>query len=71
MQKVSKGLIVLLQAIIITTIIALGHFGIWQYFNHEVNILDADSVVSGFAYSPYRKEQNPLKGDRPSDEQIR
>lgn len=71
MQRISKGLVVVLQAVIITTLIAVGHFGIWQYFNHEINILDADSVVSGFAYAPYHKQQNPLKGDRPTDEQIR
>ena len=61
----------LLQAVLITALICGAQYKVWQYFNHEISVINSDSVIDGFAYSPYQKMQDPKTGVRPTDAEIR
>lgn len=61
----------LMQAVIITGLIAGVHYKVWEYFNHEINIVNSDTEIGGFAYSPYQKEQDPHLKQYPNYGQIR
>lgn len=61
----------LTQAIILSVIIGGVHYKVWEYFNHEINLINSDDIINGFAYSPYQKTQDPHLQQYPTDEQIK
>jgi exo-beta-1,3-glucanase (GH17 family)/cellulose synthase/poly-beta-1,6-N-acetylglucosamine synthase-like glycosyltransferase len=43
----------------------------WAYFNRPIEAPDWPELVSGYAYSPFRKGQGPAQGIYPTEDEIR
>jgi exo-beta-1,3-glucanase (GH17 family)/cellulose synthase/poly-beta-1,6-N-acetylglucosamine synthase-like glycosyltransferase len=55
---------------IFATIIGLIHFGIWSIFNRSLPVMNAPTIVHGFAYSGFQENQSPLEKEYPSTAEL-
>jgi exo-beta-1,3-glucanase (GH17 family) len=51
-------------------LMALIHFGIWSVFNRSLPVMNAPSIVNGFAYSGFQENQSPLEKEYPSTAEL-
>jgi exo-beta-1,3-glucanase (GH17 family)/cellulose synthase/poly-beta-1,6-N-acetylglucosamine synthase-like glycosyltransferase len=51
-------------------LIAMIHFGIWSISNQSLPVINAPSIVNGFAYSGFQKDQSPLEKEYPSTAEL-
>jgi exo-beta-1,3-glucanase (GH17 family)/cellulose synthase/poly-beta-1,6-N-acetylglucosamine synthase-like glycosyltransferase len=51
--------------------IAAVSIAVWAFFNRPMDAPDWPAAISGFAYSPFRYGQDPVKEIYPSEEEIR
>lgn len=70
MKTVSKLMYRLIVAIMLALIVAAGQYAIWKQINHGSDFAGSDGSIHGYAYSAYQRDQSPLKGTFPSEEQI-
>ena len=56
--------------ILVSISVAILTFLAWSYFNQPNQEPDWPEVIQGFAFAPYRQDQDPKKGIFPSTEQI-
>ncbi|MBX9756313.1 MAG: glycosyltransferase, partial [Pseudomonadaceae bacterium] len=59
-----------LNLVIFVAIAAL-FTGIWALYNRPVSAPEWPEQISGFSFSPFKKNQNPQKNIYPNDEEIR
>lgn len=55
---------------IFAAIIGLIHFGIWSVFNRSLPVMNAPTIVHGFAYSGFQENQSPLDREYPSTAEL-
>lgn len=55
---------------IFAAIIGLIHFGIWSIFNRSLPVMNAPTIVHGFAYSGFQEHQSPLEKEYPSTAEL-
>ncbi|MDP2070007.1 MAG: glycosyltransferase [Methylotenera sp.] len=55
---------------IFAAIIGLIHFGIWSIFNRSLPVMNAPTIVHGFAYSGFQESQSPLDKEYPSTAEL-
>ena len=60
----------LLSAVALALLVAALNMGGWWWSNLPHGPADWHGKISGFAFSPFRRYQNPMTGDFPSDAQI-
>ncbi|WP_018411321.1 glycosyltransferase [Methyloversatilis thermotolerans] len=60
----------LLIALMIAGGVAATHFLLWALTNRPVSVVEPLEYIDGFSYSPYRRDQSPLKGIYPSYAEI-
>ncbi len=53
-------------ALLIAGGVAAVHFALWAVSNRPVSVIEPLDYIDGFSYSPYRRDQTPLKGKYPS-----
>lgn len=70
MKTVSNLMFRLIVAIMLALIVAGGQYAIWKQINHGSDFAGSDGSIHGYAYSAYQRDQSPLKGTFPSEEQI-
>ncbi|MBL8444914.1 MAG: glycosyltransferase [Zoogloeaceae bacterium] len=70
MKTVSKLMFRLLVALVLALLVAAGQYAIWKQINHGSDFAGSDGSIHGYAYSAYQRDQSPLKGTFPSEEQI-
>ena len=56
--------------VIILSLLAALNFTIWGYINNPLNIQSWNKSMQGLTFNPARKDQNPAKGDSPTEAQI-
>jgi exo-beta-1,3-glucanase (GH17 family)/cellulose synthase/poly-beta-1,6-N-acetylglucosamine synthase-like glycosyltransferase len=47
------------------------HAGLWSVLQRQQAVPDFDGPLASISYSPYARDQSPLRGDRPTAAQIR
>ena len=57
-------------ALLIAGGVAAVHFALWAVMNRPVSVVEPLDYIDGFSYSPYRRDQTPLKGVYPSYAEI-
>lgn len=60
----------ILIALLIAGGVAAVHFALWAVSNRPVSVIEPLDYIDGFSYSPYRRDQSPLKGKYPSYGEI-
>ncbi|MDP3874162.1 MAG: glycosyltransferase [Methyloversatilis sp.] len=60
----------ILMALFVAGGVAAVHFGLWAVMNRPVSVVEPLDYIDGFSYSPYRRDQTPLRGIYPSYEEI-
>ena len=50
--------------------IVVANFALWRALNPSMPALDADGPLSGLAYSPFQRWQDPARGSQPSEHDI-
>lgn len=70
MKTVSKLMFRLFVALVLALLVAAGQYAIWKQINHGSDFAGSDGSIHGYAYSAYQRDQSPLKGTFPSEEQI-
>lgn len=59
-----------LNPILFAIILGLIHFGIWSIFNQALPVMNAPTIVHGFAYSGFQENQSPLDKEYPSTAEL-
>ncbi|MEQ1767957.1 MAG: glycosyltransferase [Methylotenera sp.] len=59
-----------LNPILFATALGLIHFGIWSLFNQALPVMNAPTIVHGFAYSGFQENQSPLDKEYPSTAEL-
>ena len=57
-------------ALLLTALVAGGQYLIWKELNQGINFTGAQGRISGYAYSPFQKNQSPLDKTFPSEQQV-
>jgi len=60
----------LVVALILAGVVAGAQYLLWEHFNRGAEFIGAENNIQGFAYSAFQRNQNPLKGTYPSDEEV-
>ena len=58
------------RALSLAALVALANIALWAALNRPKQVPDWDGKISGFAYSPYQRFQNPLKLIFPTSDEI-
>ncbi|OYW32969.1 MAG: hypothetical protein B7Z51_02295, partial [Methyloversatilis sp. 12-65-5] len=59
-----------MMALFVAGGVAAIHFGLWAVMNRPVSLVEPLDYIDGFSYSPYRRDQTPLRGIYPAYEEI-
>lgn len=59
-----------LVALALTALVGGGQYLIWKEMNHGINFAGAEGRIGGYAYSPFQKNQSPLRKQYPSEAQV-
>ncbi|MFN3985046.1 MAG: glycosyltransferase [Rhodocyclaceae bacterium] len=70
MKKLSKQLFRFVFALTLTCMVGAAQYMLWQQWNRGSDFVGVEGAIQGFAYSAYRRDQSPLRGERPSDQEI-
>lgn len=57
-------------AFAIAVLVAVAQYWIWQQFNRGADYAGATQSIKGFAYNGFQRDQSPLTGKFPNDENI-
>lgn len=57
-------------AIAIASLVALAQYWLWEHFNRGSEFIGASQSIKGFAYNGFQRDQSPLRGTYPTDQQI-
>jgi exo-beta-1,3-glucanase (GH17 family)/cellulose synthase/poly-beta-1,6-N-acetylglucosamine synthase-like glycosyltransferase len=60
----------IILAFLFALIFALVHFAIWSLSNRALPVMNAPSIVHGFAYSGFQEDQSPLEKQYPSTAEL-
>ena len=60
----------LLVALALALAVATGQFALWKYWNRGLDFVGAEGSIQGYAYSPYQRDQDPVKQQFPTAEQM-
>ena len=59
-----------IKPLLFASLIALIHFGIWSVSNRSLPVMNAPTIVNGFAYSGFQENQSPLEKEYPSTAEL-
>ncbi|MDR2875692.1 MAG: glycosyltransferase [Methylobacillus sp.] len=57
-------------ALVIATFVAVAQFAVWYWVTQGQPMTPAENAITGYAYSGYARDQNPMEHDVPSQEQL-
>ncbi len=58
------------QPFLFATIVAILHFGLWDFANKALPLINVKPTVNGYAYSGFQSDQSPLEKDYPSTAEL-
>lgn len=70
MKKVLHWLWRLVGALLVASLVGYVQYLLWGWSNRGVAFGSAAGEIHGFAYSPFQREQSPLRGEYPAIEEI-
>lgn len=70
MKKAASLVYRLAVAFAVAGLVALAQYWIWQYFNRGAEFIGTSQSIKGFAYNGFQRDQSPLRGEFPTDEQL-
>lgn len=59
-----------ISPLMFATLLGLLHFGIWSISNRALPVMNAPTIVHGFAYSGFQEHQSPLEKEYPSTAEL-
>ncbi len=60
----------LLLALLIASLVAAGQYLLWKRWNQGTDFVGAQGSIQGYAYSPFQRNQSPLKGIFPTETEV-
>jgi exo-beta-1,3-glucanase (GH17 family)/cellulose synthase/poly-beta-1,6-N-acetylglucosamine synthase-like glycosyltransferase len=70
MLRFSRFLYSFLTALIIAAFVASAQYAIWEVVNKNLDVVDADLRVKGFAYNGFQRGQSPFAKDYPNTDEL-